>query len=241
MPGARCGGRWRCWATSALGDGSSTRSPCSTASTRRGGTSSGRCSRSPTHRGTSATPTSSDRRERTPSRRRCTSRPSCRRRVPTPCATPHPRKASGSASTSLRRPRSRHMVGGTKPDRDALAPRLSASMVLRRKPFDRAGLARLLWAYPLMTTRVSSGIYAEAVRLAARGAPFHRHPARGDVASDAHRRRDGAQRARDLQMSRTSASLLLELGSPHRPAPTWHLALRGWRGTRAETCRNRVR
>ena len=72
---------------------------------------------------------------------------------------------------------------GDETHRDALAPRLSASMVLRRKPFDRAGLARLLWAYPFMTTRVSSGIYAQAVRLAARGAPFHRHPARGDVAS----------------------------------------------------------
>ena len=69
------------------------------------------------------------------------------------------------------------------PGADTLAPRLSASMFLRRSPLDRAGLARLLWAYPLMTTRVSSGIYAQAVRLAARGAPFHRHPARGDAAS----------------------------------------------------------
>ena len=69
---------------------------------------------------------------------------------------------------------------GDEPDRDTLAPRLSASMVLRRKPLDRAGLARLLWAYPLMTTRVSSGIYSQAVRLVARGAPFHRHPARGE-------------------------------------------------------------
>jgi uncharacterized protein len=70
---------------------------------------------------------------------------------------------------------------GHAPDGDTMAPRLSASMVLERKPLDRAGLARLLWAHPLMTTRVSGGIYAQAVRLAARGAPFHRHPARGDV------------------------------------------------------------
>ena len=35
-----------------------------------------------------------------------------------------------------------------------------------------------------MTTRVSGGIYAQAVRLAARGAPFHRHPARREVASE---------------------------------------------------------
>jgi uncharacterized protein len=72
---------------------------------------------------------------------------------------------------------------GDEPVRDTLAPGLSASMALRRNPLDRAGLARLLWAYPLMTTRVSSGIYAQAVRLAARGATFHRHPYRGDVAT----------------------------------------------------------
>ena len=72
---------------------------------------------------------------------------------------------------------------GDEPDRDTLAPSLSASMVLRRKPLDRAGLARLLWAYPLMTTRVSGGIYAQAARLAARGTAFHRHPTRGDAAA----------------------------------------------------------
>jgi DUF1365 family protein len=69
------------------------------------------------------------------------------------------------------------------PDPDTEAPQLSASMVLRRSPLDRAGLGRLLWEYPLMTTRVSSGIYAQAMRIAARGAPFHRHPAREDVVS----------------------------------------------------------
>jgi DUF1365 family protein len=71
---------------------------------------------------------------------------------------------------------------GDEPDHDTPAALLSASMVLRRSPLNRAGLARLLWAYPLMTTRVSSGIYAQAARLAARGAPFHRHPAQGDRA-----------------------------------------------------------
>jgi DUF1365 family protein len=69
------------------------------------------------------------------------------------------------------------------PDPGSGASQLSASMVLRRSPLDRAGLGRLLWEYPMMTTRVSSGIYAQAMRLAARGAPFHRHPAREDVAS----------------------------------------------------------
>jgi uncharacterized protein len=73
---------------------------------------------------------------------------------------------------------------GDEPDYDTSAPELSVSMLLRRRnPLDRAGLARLLWAYPLMTTRVSSGIYAQAVRLAARGAPFHRHPNQEDVLS----------------------------------------------------------
>jgi hypothetical protein len=71
---------------------------------------------------------------------------------------------------------------GHEPECATAAPWLSASMALRRKPLNRAGLARLLWSYPLMTTRVSSGIYAQAARLAARGAPLHRHPARGDVA-----------------------------------------------------------
>jgi uncharacterized protein len=55
---------------------------------------------------------------------------------------------------------------------------LAASMVLRRRALDRAGLARLLWAYPLMTARVSGGIYAQALRLRARGASLHPHPER---------------------------------------------------------------
>jgi DUF1365 family protein len=57
-------------------------------------------------------------------------------------------------------------------------PQVAASMVLRRRPLDRAAMARLLWAYPLMTARVSGGIYAQALRLAAKGATFHRHPRR---------------------------------------------------------------
>lgn len=64
---------------------------------------------------------------------------------------------------------------------DRLPPRLAASMVLQRRPLDRAGLARLLWAYPLMTARVSAGIYAQALRLAARRVPVHPHPGRTDA------------------------------------------------------------
>lgn len=58
-------------------------------------------------------------------------------------------------------------------------PHLAASMRLRRHPLDRAGLGRLLWSYPLMTTRVSAGIYAQALRLATGGTPFRRHPGQG--------------------------------------------------------------
>ena len=65
---------------------------------------------------------------------------------------------------------------GPSPDRPA--PQLAASMVLRRRPLDRAALAHLLWGYPLMTARVSGGIYAQALRLASRRARFHPHPER---------------------------------------------------------------
>ena len=65
---------------------------------------------------------------------------------------------------------------GDEPDPELPAPQLAASMVLRRRPLDRAGLGRLLWSHPLMTTRVSAGIYAQALRLATRRVPFHAHP-----------------------------------------------------------------
>ncbi|MGD0747878.1 MAG: DUF1365 domain-containing protein [Acidimicrobiales bacterium] len=60
-------------------------------------------------------------------------------------------------------------------------PQLAASMVLRRRPLDRAGLARLLWRYPLMTARVSGGIYAQALRLTGARVPIHPHPGRGST------------------------------------------------------------
>jgi hypothetical protein len=58
---------------------------------------------------------------------------------------------------------------------DRTKPAMAATMVLRRRPLDRPGLTQLLWGHPLMTTRVSCGIYAQALRLFARGAPVHRH------------------------------------------------------------------
>ncbi len=73
-------------------------------------------------------------------------------------------------------------VRSHEPSPDETKPQLAATMVLRRRPLDRAGLARLLWGHPFMTTRVSGGIYAQALRLVTRGAPIHRHPGPPDPA-----------------------------------------------------------
>jgi len=54
----------------------------------------------------------------------------------------------------------------------------SASMVLHRRPADRRSLGRVLWRYPLMTVRVSWGIYRQALALRRRGVAFHPHPDR---------------------------------------------------------------
>ncbi len=71
------------------------------------------------------------------------------------------------------------------PSRERTPLQLAATMVLRRRPLDRAGLGHLLWGHPLMTARVSGGIYAQALRLTARGAPIHRHPGPPDPARPA--------------------------------------------------------
>lgn len=55
---------------------------------------------------------------------------------------------------------------------------LRADLSLRRRPLDRRAMTDLLVRYPAMTWRVSAGIYREAARLAAKGATFHRHPAK---------------------------------------------------------------
>jgi len=52
----------------------------------------------------------------------------------------------------------------------------SASMVLHRRPADRRSLGRVLWRYPLMTMRVSWGIYRQALALRRKGVPVHAHP-----------------------------------------------------------------
>jgi uncharacterized protein len=54
----------------------------------------------------------------------------------------------------------------------------SASMVLKRRPAERGSLGRVLWRFPLMTMRVSWGIYRQALSLKRRGVRFHPHPAK---------------------------------------------------------------
>lgn len=53
-----------------------------------------------------------------------------------------------------------------------------ATLALRRREVSRATLGRLLWRYPLLTFRVSAGIYRQALQLWAKGIPLHSHPAR---------------------------------------------------------------
>lgn len=55
---------------------------------------------------------------------------------------------------------------------------LDASLGLGRREMDRSAMTSMLVRYPLMTWRVSAAIYLEAARLAAKGVPFHPHPAR---------------------------------------------------------------
>ena len=57
------------------------------------------------------------------------------------------------------------------------APVFSASMVLKRRPADRRSLGRVLWRYPMMTMRVSWGIYRQALALRHKGVPVYTHPA----------------------------------------------------------------
>lgn len=51
-----------------------------------------------------------------------------------------------------------------------------ATLVMRRQELGGRSLGRVLWRYPLMTARVSAGIYWQALTLRAKGCPFHPHP-----------------------------------------------------------------
>ena len=55
----------------------------------------------------------------------------------------------------------------------------AATMSLRRRGMDRQALGRILWEHPLLTYKVSAGIYLQAARLRSKGAPFYNHPATG--------------------------------------------------------------
>lgn len=51
-----------------------------------------------------------------------------------------------------------------------------ATLSMRRQVLDTAGLRRALWRYPLMTMRVSAGIYGHALRLKLKGARYFPRP-----------------------------------------------------------------
>jgi hypothetical protein len=53
-----------------------------------------------------------------------------------------------------------------------------ATLALRRRSISRASLGRLLWRYPMLTARISTGIYVQALRLRAKRVPVHAHPSR---------------------------------------------------------------
>ena len=143
------GGPWRCWAMSAPGAGSSIPSRSSTASIPRAARSNGRVlevSNTPWHERCSYVvgPPGEHRFAKAmhvspflPAEGTYTLRytaPEERIRVSLDVDAPTP-------SAPYRREH--------EPSPDTPPPQLSASMVLRRRPLDRAGLARLLWGYPL--------------------------------------------------------------------------------------------
>lgn len=66
---------------------------------------------------------------------------------------------------------------GNRPAHGADAPTFDAALVLSRRQPTRRELGRLVWRRPFQTYGVSAGIYLHALALAAKGAPFHRHPA----------------------------------------------------------------
>jgi DUF1365 family protein len=53
-----------------------------------------------------------------------------------------------------------------------------ATLTLRRRELDRRALSRLLWRYPAATLVAGARIYAHALRLKLKGAPYFRHPER---------------------------------------------------------------
>lgn len=59
---------------------------------------------------------------------------------------------------------------------DNAGSEFDATLMLERRPINSASLARVLWRYPLMTTRIVTAIHWQALRLLLRGNPVHTHP-----------------------------------------------------------------
>ena len=87
-----------------------------------------------------------------------------------------------------------------------------ATLSLRRRDISRAALGRLLWRFPLLTVRVSAGIYWQAVRLWLKKAPVHPHPrpahheADHDAVDAGPDRRIAGSLSMDRQLATSSAS-----------------------------------
>lgn len=64
---------------------------------------------------------------------------------------------------------------------------LETSLDLSRRQISRRALGHVLWNYPLMTWRVTFGIYRQALSLWRRGVPFVAHPGRASRAGDVER------------------------------------------------------
>jgi DUF1365 family protein len=52
-----------------------------------------------------------------------------------------------------------------------------ATLIMHRNPISHGQLARILLLYPMMTGKVISAIYYQALKLWLKGVPFHSHPA----------------------------------------------------------------
>ena len=68
-------------------------------------------------------------------------------------------------------------------------PVFDATLALRRSAISSRSLARALARYPFLSTRILARIYAHALRLRLRGAPYHPHPRRtsGETHNGEHR------------------------------------------------------